>query len=70
MDHRSLIPSLLREKTSDSDRQQHQLSYLAEMTADFEYVAGPLNAAADTLSRLPAGDEAEEVWAILSADSP
>ena len=65
-DHRSLIPSLLREKTSDSDRQQ--LSYLAEMTADFEYVAGPLNAAA--LSRPPAGDEAKEVCAILPADSP
>ena len=69
-DHRFLIPSLLREKTSNSDQQQRQLSYLAEMMADFEYVAGPLNAAADTLSRLPAEDEADEVCAILPADSP
>ena len=32
-DHKSLIPSLMREKTSDSDRQQWQLAFLAEMTA-------------------------------------
>ena len=51
-----------------SDRQQRQLSYLAEMTADFEYVAGPLNA--DALSHPPAGDEAKEVCAVLPADSP
>ena len=69
-DHRSLIPSLLREKTSNSDQKQRQLSYLAEMTADFEYIAGPLNAAADALSSPPAEDEEEEVCAILPADSP
>ena len=28
-DHKSLIPSLMREKTSDSDRQQRQLAFLA-----------------------------------------
>ena len=49
---------------------QHQISYLAEMTADFEYVAGPLNAAAEALSHLLAEDEADEVCAILPADSP
>ena len=69
-DHSSLIPSLLREKISDSDRQQRQLSYLAEMMADFEYVAGLLNAAADALSRLLAEDKADKVCAILPAESP
>ena len=69
-DHSSLIPSLLREKISDSDRQQRQLSYLAEMMADFEYVAGLLKAAADALSRPLVKNEADEVCAILPADSP
>ena len=65
-DHKSLIPSLMREKTSDSDRQQRQLAFLAEMTANFQYIAGPLNAAADVMSRPPPADEdTEEVCAIL-----
>ena len=34
----------------------YDLSYLAEMMADFEYVAGPLNTAADALSLPPAED--------------
>ena len=69
-DHQFLVPSLLREKTSDSVQQQQQLSYLTEMTSDFEYIAGPLNAAAEALSRLPAGEEADKVCTILPADSP
>ena len=63
-------PSLLKEKTSNSDRQQRQLSYLAEITADFEYLAGPLNTTADALYRPPAEDKADEFCAILPADSP
>ena len=68
-DHWVLVPSLLREKTSDSDRQQWQLSYLAEMTSDFEYIAGPVKATEDALSRPPVGEEADKVCNILPADS-
>ena len=42
----------MQEKTSNSDRQQRQLAFLAEMIANFQYIAGPLNAAADAMSRL------------------
>ena len=70
-DHKSLIPSLLREKTSESDRQQRQLSYLAEMTSDFQYVAGPLNTVADAMSRPPPEDKDEdEVCAITQEENP
>ena len=70
-DHKSLIPSLMREKTSDSDRQQRQLAFLAEMTANFQYIAGPLNAAVDRMSRLlPAEEDADKVCAILPEDNP
>ena len=37
-DHKPLIPSLLREKQADSPRQQHALSYLAEVTDNFVYL--------------------------------
>ena len=68
--HISVTPSLLREKTSDSDRQQRQLSYLAEMTNNFAYVAGRLNAAADTLSRLMVEEEdADEVCLPMTTES-
>ena len=68
-DHRSLVPSLLREKTSDSDLQQQQLSYLIEMTSDFKILAGPLTAAAaEALSYPPGGEEADKVCAILPTD--
>ena len=61
----------MREKTSDSDRQQRQLAFLAEMTANFQYIAGPLNAAADAMSRpQPAEEDADEVCAILPEDNP
>ena len=40
------------------------------MMADFEYVAGLLKAAADALSRPLVKNEADEVCAILPADSP
>ena len=67
-DHKSLIPSLMREKINDSDR---QLAFLAEMTANFQYIASPLNAAADAMSRLPPAEEdADEVCAILPEDNP
>ena len=70
-DHKSLIPSLLREKTSESDRQQRQLSYLAEMTNNFSYISGPLNTVADALSRPPAEDKGEdEVCAITQEENP
>ena len=70
-DHKSLIPSLMREKTSDSDRQQRQLAFLAEMTANFQYTAGPLNAAVDAMSRRPQAEEdADEICAILPEDNP
>ena len=60
-----MIPSLLREKTSNSDPQQCQLSYLAKMTDNFGYIADPLNAAADALSHPPAKDEdADEVCCV------
>ena len=70
-DHKSLIPSLMREKMSDSDRQQQQLAFLAKMTANFQYIAGPLNAAADAMSRPPPAEEdADEVCAIMPEDNP
>ena len=68
-DHWRLVSSLLREKSSDCDRQQYQLSYLAGMMLDFEYVAGPPSAAANALSSLPAEEEADEVCVILPANS-
>ena len=70
-DHKSQIPSLLREKTSDSDRQQRQLAFLAELTSNFQYIAGPLNAAADAMSRPPQAEEdSDEVCAVLQEDIP
>ena len=45
------------EKIADSDRQQRQLSYLVELTNNFKYIEGLLNAVADTLSRLPVEKE-------------
>ena len=70
-DHKNLIPSLMLEKTSDSDRQQRQLAFLAEMTANFQYIAGPLNDAADAISRPPPAEEdADAVCAILQEDMP
>ena len=70
-DHKSLIPSLMREKASDSDRQQRQLAFLAEMTANFQYIAGPLNAAVDEMSRPPQAEEdSDEVCAVLQEDIP
>ena len=61
----------MREKTSDSDRQQRQLAFLAEMTANFQYIAGPLNAAVDAMSRpRQAEEDSDEVCAILQADIP
>merc|ERR1711911_340056 len=60
-----------REKTSESDRQQRQLAYLAEMTSDFQYVAGPLNTVADAMSRPPPEDKDEdEVCAITQEENP
>ena len=52
------------EKTSDSDRQQGKLAFLAEMTTNFQYIAGPLNTAADAMSHPPPTEEdADEVCA-------
>ena len=67
--HKSLILSLMREKTSNN-RQQRQLAFLAEMTANFQYIASPLNAAADAMSRLPQAEEDADKCAILQEDIP
>ena len=53
-----------------TDRQQCQLTYLAEMTTDFEYIAGQLSTPANTLSCPPAEEDADKVCAILPAESP
>ena len=62
--HKPLIPSLLREKQANSPRQQHALSYLAEVTDNFVYLQGTENIMADALScppALPAEDPPIEV---------
>ena len=41
------------------------------MTANFQYIAGPLNATVDAMSRLPQAEEdADDVCAILQEDIP
>ena len=56
---------------SDSNRQQRQLAFLAEMTTNFQYIAGPLNAAADAMSCPPQAEEdSDEVCAVLQEDIP
>ena len=50
---------------------ERQLPFLAEITTNLEYVAGPLNAAADRMScLLLADEEADKVCAILPEDNP
>ena len=51
-DHRPLTQALGCCSDAWSLRQQHQLSYIAEYTANIRYVPGVENVVADTLSRL------------------
>ena len=53
-DHRPLTQALSPCSDAWSPRQQRQLSYIAEYTADIRYVPGVDNVAADTLSCLAA----------------
>jgi RNase H-like domain found in reverse transcriptase len=50
-DHRPLLGALGRVSEPWSARQQRQLSYIAEFTADIRHIAGQSNIVADTLSR-------------------
>jgi hypothetical protein len=50
-DHKPLTYALHRVSEPWSARQQRQLSYLAEFTADMRHVAGKDNVVADALSR-------------------
>ena len=50
--HKSLNPSLFRERLTDSDRQQQQLANLAEVTTNFKYIADSINTVAASLSGL------------------
>jgi hypothetical protein len=52
-DHKSLVGALARVSEPKSDRQRHQLSAIAEFTADIRHIAGQSNVVADTLSRPP-----------------
>ena len=51
-------------------RQQRQLRYIAEYTADIHYVPGVENVVADTLSRPPAGEAQQPLAASLCARPP
>ena len=55
-DHRPLTYALSRCTDAWTPRQQRQLSYIAEYTADIRYVPGVENVVADTLSRPPITD--------------
>ena len=65
--------SFLPEQQADSDRQQQQLEYLAEVTKNYiytKYISKSRDATFDALFRLPAGEEeAEGVCAVMTADS-
>jgi hypothetical protein len=50
-DHKPLTYALKNQAEPWTARQQRQLSYLAEFTADLRHVAGNKNVVADTLSR-------------------
>jgi hypothetical protein len=52
-DHKPLVGALARVSEPKSDRQRHQLSAIAEFTADIRHIAGQSNVVADTLSRPP-----------------
>ena len=64
-DHRPLTYALSRCTDAWTPRQQRQLSYIAEYTADIQYVPGVENVVADTLSRPPA-TEAQPTAAVTS----
>ena len=51
-DHRPLTQAFLKTTDAWTARQQRQLSAIAEMNCTVEYIPGPDNAAADTLSRI------------------
>ena len=48
-----------------TDRQQSQLSYLAEMTDNFGYLVGLLNTAADAEE-----EDSDEICAVVTTNSP
>jgi RNase H-like domain found in reverse transcriptase len=50
-DHLPLVGALHRVSQPKSDRQQRQLSFIAEFTAEIRHIAGQSNVVADTLSR-------------------
>jgi hypothetical protein len=50
-DHKPLVAAMTRVSPPWSGRQQRQLAYLSEFTADFRHTPGTENVVADTLSR-------------------
>lgn len=52
-DHKPLLASLRKASDAWTPRQQRQLAYIAEFTADLQHVAGVDNVVADALSRPP-----------------
>jgi len=59
-DHKPLTFALSRCTDAWSPRQQRQLSFIAEFTADIRHVAGSKNVVADALSRPPASSTSAE----------
>jgi RNase H-like domain found in reverse transcriptase len=53
MDHNLLVGALTHISEPKSDRQQRQLSAIAELTTNIGHITGPTNVVADTLSRPP-----------------
>jgi hypothetical protein len=63
-DHKPLVAAMSRVSPPWSARQQRQMAYLAEFTADFRHTPGATNDVADALSRPPApstGTPAQQV---------
>jgi len=71
-DHKPLTFAINRVSDAWSPRQQRQLAYLAEFTADIRHVAGASNVVADSLSRPPAAEKrsAEPPAALIRTQPP
>ena len=69
-DHCPLTFSLSRCADAWTPWQKRQLSYIAEYTADIQYVPGVENVVTDTLSILPAGEAQQPHAASLCAWPP
>jgi hypothetical protein len=66
-DHKPLVAAMSRVLLPWSARQQRQMAYLAEFTADFRHTPGATNVVADVLSRPPAPSTGAPVQQVPSS---